>query len=767
MSNTSTTNETVFLGSFAEAILDAISDQARSSGGFLRRLEILGLLSGTSIFSTYALSCVIMATILNRTAVFASTHNSRRERWSSLDHDSHMGRLWKTLSAYSIIPTLLRLLTMTGFFFGARNCLVALKVIAQNAQDQSTLSTLARLIPAGYFDYDPAYYDQIPYMAMPRNETRIGPTADMLWPVYLSICYSLFIEAFIAAVNGRKPNIVGSISLFELSIDFSTVCPPFYLAGDLAERPSESVLIFALFVLADHIIYHAGCLLYNNKYRLIPQSITNVLFIAYLIKVGPVFPFFTEVIYYCSILIWGLVFVCCGIIALAVLTKGTGAGDLQFATFFKNESDSYDFFSRHIEFRLSDDFYTATMNLGMFALTSAGKSSYITQFNYVNSAQDTWVERLIWKSILSHFGISDMTADSEIVKSGKVLSFFKKSHACGYSNLIAVPSRRLINAGEKGAEENGQSGRMIAQRLAVMKDLAIGTYQLFHSLLVKSFLFYVVPKAFYKYVKGRPISIWDTGEETEEEFLSRKLRAPEFVQKYIKKRDGRNAESIQKVKSFDAFGDFELQSQLEEDDDLLDADYAENMALTDLNLDDDYDLDALDDEDDVLEIDLIEDGGRTHTSALSNEDESLGFLLDLGELISSHNFLDFIKDHSEVLHHHLNYGNPDGHILTRSRYKALFDKEVEKPEPEKLLELILAKRQTREGGMNPDPDSDDYLDSRLACVICQVNMREIITWPCKCFAICEDCRMSVVAKEIQGCVCCRKQVDGVSRVFIP
>ncbi|KAF4576399.1 hypothetical protein EYR36_001003 [Pleurotus pulmonarius] len=67
----------------------------------------------------------------------------------------------------------------------------------------------------------------------------------------------------------------------------------------------------------------------------------------------------------------------------------------------------------------------------------------------------------------------------------------------------------------------------------------------------------------------------------------------------------------------------------------------------------------------------------------------------------------------------------------------------------------------------PPPDSDD---SRRNCVICTVEPRQIICWPCRCLAMCDDCRESMASRSAASkhrCPCCRRTVEGYSRIFIP
>lgn len=736
-----------------EAIIEAISEQAQYSESAGHRWERFGG-AASFVFSRYGLACVFMAMVLNRTTVFASAHNNNRGMQPFLPRN-----MSNSTNKIAKIPVtaLLRLLTIIALIYSVGDCLVGLKVILQNAPDASSVSRLTRLIPDEYFNYDVARYAQIPYMDMPPTEVRIGPTSAMLWRVFLRICYLFFVENFIAAINGRKANIIGSITLLELSVNFNEVSNSlFSFNNKLAKHPSEGVLILAIFVLADHITYHIGCFLYQNKYRLIPQAINNVLFLIYFVRALPTgfIPVFTTFTYICLTVVWALILVCSAIALLAVLSKGTQAGELQFATFFRNEGETSQFFSRHIGCSLSDDFYTASMNLGLFALTSAGKSSYITQYNYVNGAQDTWIEQLIWKELCTKFNPFELSADSRLVKSGKVLSYLKKNKISGYNNVINVPSPRLVNSGGDADDEN-RPRSTIRHRFGYLKEIIIRFVQLLESLVFKSFILTILPRLFNKYIRRRPIQIWEIGPETDEEFRSRKLRAPKFVQQFIKKREASDVPNKNEGLSV---------KDLEEDE--LEKSYGK-LLQQDYLLDDDDSADyEAEDDDEGTDSESVDYEYDLQTATTNGTGEA--YLLALGDLISSQSFLEFIREDSDILHRHLNYSaSDDGNMLTRSKYRALYEKREEKQDAERLLELLLAKRQHLERPKAYGDDGEELIDSRLACVICQVNMREIITWPCKCFAICETCRLSVVAKEIQGCVCCRKEVEGCSKVFLP
>ncbi|KAI9829849.1 MAG: hypothetical protein M1819_005947 [Sarea resinae] len=53
------------------------------------------------------------------------------------------------------------------------------------------------------------------------------------------------------------------------------------------------------------------------------------------------------------------------------------------------------------------------------------------------------------------------------------------------------------------------------------------------------------------------------------------------------------------------------------------------------------------------------------------------------------------------------------------------------------------------------------------CVVCQSNPRSILVWPCRCLSLCEDCRVALAMNNFGNCVCCRRDVVGFSRIFVP
>ncbi len=125
------------------------------------------------------------------------------------------------------------------------------------------------------------------------------------------------------------------------------------------------------------------------------------------------------------------------------------------------------------------------------------------------------------------------------------------------------------------------------------------------------------------------------------------------------------------------------------------------------------------------------------------------------------------------------------HILTSTRTRPPGFKprsatgKLSADEEERILEhLILTRRasQTDTGPLSSTPSSlneswasgaQGLGSSGPQCVICQSSPRTILAWPCRCLSICEECRVTLAMTNFTTCVCCRQDVVGFARLFVP
>ncbi|KAF7778510.1 hypothetical protein Agabi119p4_2855 [Agaricus bisporus var. burnettii] len=73
-------------------------------------------------------------------------------------------------------------------------------------------------------------------------------------------------------------------------------------------------------------------------------------------------------------------------------------------------------------------------------------------------------------------------------------------------------------------------------------------------------------------------------------------------------------------------------------------------------------------------------------------------------------------------------------------------------------------------GQDAESEVDVDLMNRTMCIICTSKPRDVVSWPCRCLVMCDQCREILAAKGSPSkhcCPCCRQPIDGYSRIFIP
>lgn len=117
--------------------------------------------------------------------------------------------------------------------------------------------------------------------------------------------------------------------------------------------------------------------------------------------------------------------------------------------------------------------------------------------------------------------------------------------------------------------------------------------------------------------------------------------------------------------------------------------------------------------------------------------------------------------------------------LTRRRYRAITmgpHSSNADPSDLALTTAIAARRQAvNQPGVARQSDEqwdDSTFRAASTCVVCCAEQRTIVLWPCRCLALCNDCRAELAARSnSQGgssiCPCCRTQIQGYSRILIP
>ncbi|UZJ54889.1 hypothetical protein CBS101457_004209 [Exobasidium rhododendri] len=210
-----------------------------------------------------------------------------------------------------------------------------------------------------------------------------------------------------------------------------------------------------------------------------------------------------------------------------------------------------------------------------------------------------------------------------------------------------------------------------------------------------------------------------------------------------------------------------------EDDDGDDDEWQDELAVGPLggrsqSIDEDEEDD--DDDDDKDDDDDDEEG----------EEEVIG--ADVGDVSSellSLAQVDFEGDatgqetYTNVLMAHLSRQG-DGALTRRGYQRLMGGQSRAEQEAQDLIDVI---RHRRVSSNNNTSSTTDERERMRLCVICYIEDRTIICWPCKCLALCEGCREAMAtrpplrshldASTSQVCPTCRTPVVGFSRVYLP
>lgn len=750
MSQTNSPSQ-LWLISAIESFSEAINTQSQYADDAGITWDRFGSIAAY-VFSSYGIATFLVAVLLNRTMLLASATNPGGR--AAIGNDGLVTILRRNPRSQTAVLSILRLLLLYVLLLRISDIFTALSVVAAN--QPGAVCYLTKLV-SPYFQYVPEHFANNKFMAMPRDEVRFGPTSAMLWPVFTGVSYSLFVESFSSAILNTKPFLEGGVSLFELSLAIQEMSSGFFFLRDhaISKRPSEQVLILCLFLLCDQAANQIGSFLFQNKYRLIPLTILNVLFIWYYLSSSFLgnqfsFPFSISVTYLSLICVIWISFACLGILALAIVTKGFDLAELNFTNYFADGHRERDFFSQHLGIRLNQDFHVAVLNLGIFAVTLAGKSSYITEYSYVPLPRRTWLEvsmssklKAIWQALGNE--------DPELLQVEHIQDLLGPTQK-GYAKIITKPTSKALKGLNLFKDVKPESISKIRAKYLV---------EIIFRLLQLSICYMYTLWLDFKRVIGYKTS----GVAGPPKFLLHDINVHHAIATASKS----SLESptpkpyvvYEDMEGYDESTDYDY---ICEDGMVIDASNAggdfEGESDTEVESDTEF-------EDDNLTLDVTKQSRLPHESVFS-------------ELVSADGFIELLENR-ELISLHWNYLKEHEGAMTRSRYRRFAPQQLtsgSNEDSQKLLDLILdmredARRERKAESkrvIDEDEDDDEIQSetvSRLTCVICHYNPREIITWPCKCFAICETCRQSLVTKNMEGCVTCRREVEGVSRIYLP
>ncbi|KAK6067777.1 Protein ASI1 [Seiridium cupressi] len=449
----STTSNFAADASIAAATAAEIVDQDPSA--MASRLSLEGAKGLGSVFSyatsKWALCCVAMAIILNRTHIFAASRRRLRLGWH--------------------VRLFLRFLPIVLFLFQAQRLLQSIQ--CQTSPDFSEMrwgnasktSDLMFIEPGGYLHtisstllMGSSDFDSCRAVNMVPDVDQVYPadlqgSLSLLWPLFGTFCLSHFLETVSCAVQGRPVAVETGMTLFEHSLAFAEADAAVsnQLGWGLFSSGSSSnvtftqgttgasiaisrsmimkrvntppeVLLVAFLSAMSHVTSHVlGVFNLQSKFRLLSTGFWAMCFMSSIVyeafnfslddpsNMGLFrFPtvciigFIPHVMVFIGIFICALIY---GIaLTLSALSPPDGLDDAHRFTFRQRLRLAHENMQANIS--LSDirvsrdmDFYTALLRIGFGVITMASEAVYLNEDRSVNVKQLTWLEEERFKEL--------------------------------------------------------------------------------------------------------------------------------------------------------------------------------------------------------------------------------------------------------------------------------------------------------------------------------------------------------------------------------
>ncbi|KAH6635225.1 hypothetical protein B0J18DRAFT_360910 [Chaetomium sp. MPI-SDFR-AT-0129] len=432
-------------GSYISAAATAAAGNAtQNPHAFVSRFSMEGAkgLGGVFSYATskWALCCIAMAIIFNRTHVFAATRRRLRLRWH--------------------VRLLLRVLPVALFMLQARWLLQSIQ--CQTSNDFSELrwansSKSSDLM----FSYPNPVFNRISSTLLfgasdeqscrsvkmvpwdDRDQLELTGSLSRLWPLFGTYCLSQFVEVLACAVQGRPVAAETGMTLFEHSLAFaeadaaisnqlgwglftngtasashaalgSKVALTRSMILKRVNTPPE-VLVVALLSAMSHTTSHIlGIFNLQSKFRLLSTGFWGLCFMASLLwsafnfsvedpaaqglmrfPTVCIIGFIPHILILCGIFTCGLVYAAALTLSALSAPEADRNGErpsirqrLQSAHANMQANVSLS----DIRIRMDMDFYTALLRAGFGAITMASEAVYLNEDHQVNLKRYTWLE---------------------------------------------------------------------------------------------------------------------------------------------------------------------------------------------------------------------------------------------------------------------------------------------------------------------------------------------------------------------------------------
>ncbi len=480
----------------------------------------------------------------------------------------------------------------------------------------------------------------------------------------------------------------------------------------------------------------------------------------------------------------------------------------------------------NIRFDMHEDFYTALLKIGFSALTVASEAVYLNEGQKIGVARSTWLEEERMKEIEAFEHSNDpsrgLSVHLENPRAGdEFISGELRPWRSGYDKLTAVKAVRSPRIADSRAGNDGIGHMQRGGRYLMAAHFFRGIFRLWVNWL-KLAINAILDKVG---VAWRPQWLRRPKREIQDrQNGSERRAAPEYLDFWILSDDG----LLELPENDDIDVAYEMRKRQQNENDRWGK--AEERTLEASTYDwwksggwwgekdesgsyqaftQDEDVTSVismstaaseseSDNEDLMDIDsgastptqrrpYPYDRSVSPTPSLDHADNAidpdhLAHLLDPQDKET--------RSEARMLAHHLTAPR----ITTRSRYrqaqasastKLLTSTRYRPPttnlpatgplspdEEAQLLEQMILSRRAKP--LQAEQGADSWREGAVGmgqggpqCVVCQSAPRSILAWPCRCLSLCEECRVSLAMNNFGTCVCCRQDVVGFSRLFVP
>lgn len=435
----------------ARSILESASSSAaagtgQESAAFASRFTMEGARGLGSVFSyatsKWALACIVMAVVFNRTHIFAATRRRLTLRW--------------TVRLALRLPVVLLLAWQVERVLESIQCQTSPEFAdlrwgnASKSSDlmfsekNNFLHGLSSTLLFGATDKQSCQAVRMVPWDNGNEQPELVGSLSRLWPLFMTFCVSQFIEVLSATVQGRPVAAETGMTLFEHSLAFAEADAAISnqlgwglftgkgntsqaLAGSAVAvtrsmilrrvNTSPEVLLVAFLSAMSHLTSQIlGVFNLQSKFRLINTGFWGLCFMGSIVWGAVTFSiedsstqallrfptvciigFLPHVLIICGIFICGLIYaLTMGLSAFAVPESAIDVGQ-QRPTLRDRLARAHTNMQANgslsdIRIRWDMDFYTALLRAGFGAITMASEAVYLNEDHGVNVKRFTWLE---------------------------------------------------------------------------------------------------------------------------------------------------------------------------------------------------------------------------------------------------------------------------------------------------------------------------------------------------------------------------------------